>query len=153
MRGLFNSRSLPALCALLLLGCSSIAAQTPAPDITVEEYCRLTVSLMELSVREWQGRLSTASQSKNKADRTKLRAELEKTTQGLREQGDALFRKSGLSRREYLRYASKHKSEIESHLEETPDLYNAIESLKKRIHDLIQDFELTLPKGRKGDQE
>lgn len=104
---------------------------------------------MELSIQEWQERVEAANQ--NKDDRKKLTERLEEITDRNRGLRDETYRRYGMSARDDLRYASAHAKEIESYLEENPDVRNAIGSLKERISSLVQQFEAVVKPAEKGD--
>lgn len=126
---------------LLLLVLGSAAAWTPPRKggITVEDYCRLTQSLMELSVKEWEQRADLAATSKG--DRKKLTAKLEAVTKEYRPLREEVYSQYGMTSAEDLRYASEHQSEIADYLDEHPDIRDSIDSLKARINALIEQVE------------
>jgi hypothetical protein len=150
MRRTKKIRLLPAISFLLLFSFSAMATFGWQDDISVEDYCRLTQSLMELSVQEWQGRLDLATQSKN--DRKGLSQKLEAVTKRSKPLRDEIYLHYGMSPKDELRYASDHRPEIESYLEENPEVRDSIDSLKKRIDDLIQRFEAAAPPPSEGAQ-
>lgn len=134
---------------LLLLCCfaSVVPGQTtdssvvapPATNPTVENYCRLTISLMQRSVEEWQERVPAAERIKT--DRKKLEAALQAVTKKYRDQRTEEYKQFGFDQKTYLHYATDHKTEIESYLEDNPELQQAIDGLKKQIDNLIEQFE------------
>jgi len=122
----------------LVCACTSVAgAQTK--DVTVEDYCRMTISLMELSVQEWQQRTPIAE--KTKADRQKLEAALQDVSKKYRDLRSEKFKEVGLDQSSYLHYATDHKTEIESYLEDNPEIKQAINNLQEQINKLIEQFE------------
>jgi len=108
-------------------------------DLAVEDYCRLTISLMQRSVEEWQERVPIAQKSKN--DRKKLEAALQTVTKKYQDQRSEEYKQFGFDQRAYLHYATDHKTEIESYLEENPEVQKAIDDLQKQINNLIEQFE------------
>ena len=125
---------------VLLLFCtfgSEVRAQST--ELTVEDYCRLTISLMQVSVEEWQERVPVAE--KIRADRRKLESGLEGVTKKFREQRTEKLKQFGISQQSYLNYSTEHKDEIESFLEDNPEVREAIDSLQKQIDKLIEQFE------------
>lgn len=128
-----------AISLLLLFSFSATLTFGQRDPITVEDYCRLTQSLMELSVREWQERLDLAA--RNKDDRKELSWKLEETTKRNKSLRDEIYSRYGMNLKDDLHYASDHRAEIDSYLEENPEISDSIASLKKRIADLIQQFE------------
>lgn len=139
MRRLRTTRLLPLLCLLLLQPPAAAAARAPGGELTVADYCELTRALLELSAREWQERVDAAAQKKG--DRKEMLRTLERVAKSYRAQQDEVYGRFGMSAREDLRYASDHQSEIESYLEENPEVRDSIESLKARIDALIEQFE------------
>lgn len=124
---------------ILLLCAVGSVVRGQSTDLTVENYCRLTVSLMQLSVEEWQERVPVAE--KTKTDRKKLESALQTVTKKYREQRTETFQQFGIDQRAYLNYATDHKTEIESYLEENPEVQQTIEDLKTQINKLIEQFE------------
>jgi len=94
---------------------------------------------MELSVQEWQERVPIAQ--RNKGDRRKLEAALKETTKKYEDRRGEAYQRFAVDQRTYLRYSSDHKTEIESYLEENPDVQSSINELKAQIDNLIQQFE------------
>lgn len=135
-----------ALSFVLLLGCSlGSVVRGQSTDLTAEDYCRLTISLMQLSVEEWQERIPVAE--KIKTDRKKLETALKPVTEKYREQRSEKYQRFGVDQRAYLHFSSNHKTEIESYLEENPEVQQAIDDLKKEIKRLIDQFEsVTTPR-------
>lgn len=125
---------------VLLLVCtwgSEVRAQSI--ELTVEDYCRLTISLMQLSVEEWQERVPVAE--KIKTDRRKLEAGLQGVTKKFGEQRTERLKQFGISQQAVLNYTTEHKAEIESYLEDNPEVREAIDALQKQIDKLIDQFE------------
>jgi len=135
---------------LLMCICASVAsAQTK--DVTVEDYCRMTISLMELSVQEWQERTPVAE--KTKGSRQKLEAALKDVTSKYRDLRSEKFKEFGLNQSAYLHYATDHKIEIESYLEDNPEIKQAIDNLQEQINKLIEQFEgVAVPNAKGGGQ-
>ncbi len=135
-----SSRVAFALSFLLLVLCSSgrvIHAQNK--DLTVADYCRLTISLMQLSVDEWQERVPVAE--KIKTDRRKLETGLQAVTKKYHEQRSEALKQFGMDQRAYLHFSTDHKTEIDSYLEDNPEVKQAIDDLQKQINKLIDQFE------------
>lgn len=126
---------------LVLVSVSAMTVGRPG-EIPVAEYLRLTQTLMELSVQEWQERVDTATE--HKSDRQKLEQKLEEVTERNRSQRNETYRRFGISQKEALQYASSHASEIESYLAENPEVNNSIDSLKERIRMLVEQFEVAM---------
>lgn len=125
---------------VLLLFCSSgDEVRGQSTDLTVEDYCRLTLSLMQLSVEEWQERVPVAE--KIKTDRRKLEGALQAVRKNFRGQRTEKLQQFGISQQAYLHYATEHKTEIESYLEDNPEVRQAIDDLQKQIDKLIEQFE------------
>lgn len=125
---------------VLLLVCtfgSEVRGQST--EMTVEDYCRLTISLMQLSVEEWQERVPVAE--KIKTDRRKLEAGLQSVTKKFGEQRTERLKEFGVSQQALLNYTTEHKAEIESYLEDNPEVREAIDALQKQIDKLIEQFE------------
>jgi hypothetical protein len=151
MRGL-NQRALLKTIILLLVFTATRALTLSQPaEPTVEEYLRLTQALMELSVQEWQERVEVATQ--NRDDRQKLAQKLEEVTDRHSSIRQEMYQRHGMSVRAALLYASKHSAEIESYLEENPDVKSSIESLKERINALVQQFEGMVKPAEEGDRK
>ncbi len=137
--------------ALLLLVSLASVARAQAKEISVEDYYRLTVSLMELSVQEWQERTPVAE--KTKSDRKKLEAALQDVTKKYRDLRGEKFKQFGLDQSAYLHYTTDHKTEIDGYLEDNPEVQQAIDDLKKQINNLIEQFEAAaVPNAKGGDQ-
>lgn len=129
-----------ALAFVLLLLCSfKSVVRGQTTDLTVEDYCRLTVSLMELSVQEWQVRVPIAE--KTKTDRKKLDAALQDVIKKYRDLRNEKFQQFGLDQSAYLHYTADHKTEIEDYLEDTPEVQRSMDDLKQQIDRLIEQFE------------
>jgi predicted metal-binding transcription factor (methanogenesis marker protein 9) len=126
---------------LLLLACLT-AMGLSRFEISTEEYCQLKQALVELSIQEWQERVEAANQ--NKDDRKKLTERLDEITERNRGLRDETYRRHGMSSRDDLRYASTHAKELESYLEENPEVKNSIESLKERLNRLVEQFEAVM---------
>jgi len=126
---------------VVLLVCTfgSSEARGQSAEMTVEDYCRLTISLMQLSVDEWQERVPVAERIKT--DRRKLEAGLQSVTKKFGEQRTEKLKQFGISQQALLNYATEHKTEIESYLEDNPEVREAIEALQKQIDKLIDQFE------------
>lgn len=125
---------------VLLLVCTlGSEARAQSAELTVEDYCRLTISLMQISVEEWQERVPVAE--KIKTDRRKLEAGLQSVTKKFGEQRAERLKQFGISRQALLTYTTEHKTEIESYLEDNPEVREAIDSLQKQIDKLIDQFE------------
>lgn len=137
------TRPLAALFPLLLLLGTAAGRVPQNGGITVEDYCLMTQSLMELSAEEWEQRAELAAA--NKGDRKALAAKLEGVTKQYRPLREEVYARYGLTPREDLNYASRHRSEIESYLEENPDLRAALDALKARIDALIDRVESAAP--------
>jgi hypothetical protein len=144
------TRSKALILIFLLCLCESVRAQNT--ELTIENYCQLTKSLMELSVREWRDRLSAAGEQKQ-ATRKEMIKSLDKVASQYRKSQNQLYKQYGIGRRSYLHYASDHKTEIEGYLEEHQDVRGEIESLREQINGLIQQFETTVPNRREGEQQ
>ena len=125
--------------ALLLFGSMGSETKAQKSDITVEDYCRLTISLMELSLHEWQERVPVSA--KVKGDRQKLETALKDAAKKYDDLRTAQYKQFGLDQKTYVHYATDHKAEIESYLEDNWEVKQAIEFLKMQIDDLIQQFE------------
>jgi hypothetical protein len=110
-----------------------------ARELTVEDYCRLTISLMQRSVEEWQERVPVAE--KTKTDRKKLASALQAVTKKYQDQRTEEYQRFGFDLKTYLHYTTDHKTEIESFLEDNPDVQQSINDLQKQIDNLIQQFE------------
>lgn len=152
MRRLSVARcSLALSFALLLICCSDRATASQPPELKVKDYCRLTVSLMELSVREWNDRIPAAGQ--NITDRKKFQARLDEIAKKYADLQNTNYRQFGTDRRAYLLYAADHSAEIESYLENNASVKDAIDSLKNQINNLIQQFESAMSKRREGGQQ
>lgn len=137
------------LAVLFVCACASVAS-AQRKDLTVEDYCRMTISLMDLSVQEWQERNPVAEKIKG---RQKLEAALQDVTKKYRELRSEKFKKLGLDQSSYLHYATDHKTEIESYLADNPEIKQAIDDLQKQINKLIEQFEgAALPQPKGGDQ-
>lgn len=137
---------------LILLLCLCEPALGQKAEITVENYCHLTKSLMELSVREWRDRLGVAVEQ-SQATRKEMARSLEKITSRYRKPQNRLYKQYGIGRRSYLHYAGDHKAEIESYLEENPDVRGEIESIRGQINELIQRFETAVSNRREGESK
>lgn len=137
------TRTLTTFCLALLLSGAAAGRVRQDGGITVEDYCRLTQSLMELSVREWEQRAELAAAGKE--DRKALAAKFEAVTKQYRPLREEVYARHGLTPKEDLRYASEHRAEIESYLEENPDVRDALVSLKVRIDALIAQVESAAP--------
>ena len=135
-----SSRVALALSLVLLVLCSSGGVtRAQGKDLTVEDYFQLTISMMQLSVDEWQERVPVAD--KIKTDRRKLEAGLQSVTKKFREQRTEKLKQFGINQQAYLNYSTEHKTEIESYLEENPEVRQAIDDLQKQIDKLIEQFE------------
>lgn len=143
-------RPLTAFCLALLLSGAAAARAPRNGEITVEDYCRLTQSLMELSVKEWEQRAELAAAGKE--DRKALAAKFEEVTKQYRPLREEVYARHGLTPKEDLRYASEHRSEIESYLDENPDVRAALDALKARIDALIEQVESAAPAPPEGGQ-
>jgi hypothetical protein len=150
MYRLINIRWSIILSFLLLLSFES-GVDAKAEEIKVSDYCQLTQSRMELSIREWQERLAVAEQSKS--DRKKMLAQLEEITKRYDVLQHDLQRQFGISAGDYLRYSSDHQAEIESYLDAHPDVKNGIKSLQERLKDLIDQFESAASAHQEGEQK
>lgn len=125
---------------VLLLVCTfGSEARGQSTEMTVEDYCRLTISLMQLSVDEWQERVPVAERIKT--DRRKLEAGLQSVTKKFGEQRTERLKQFGISQQALLNYTTEHKTEIDSYLEDNPEVREAIDSLQKQIDKLIEQFE------------
>lgn len=127
------------LLLLLLLPGAAPARALPAGEITVEDYCRLTQSLLELSVKEWEERADLAAS--NKGDRKAMAAKFEKVTKHFRPLRAEVYARHGMTPAEDLRYASDHRQEIADYFDENPDVRDAFDSLKARLNELIKQVE------------
>ena len=151
----------------------SVASTTPASqnEITVEVYCQMTVKLMELSLQEWQERVAAVGQgaadrkrklrvmpsvlewrgrvtATGQADRDERIVKLEEITRRNQSLRDDVHRQYGMSAKDELRYVSEHASEIDSYLEDNPEVRESIQSLKRNINILIEQFEAVVnPRG------
>jgi FMN phosphatase YigB (HAD superfamily) len=132
---------------LLLLG-PAAASPVQQSKITVEDYCRLTQSLLELSVREWEERADLAAT--HKSERKQLTTKLAAVTNRYRPLREESYNRYGLSLAADLRYASEHQSEIETYLDENPEVRDALDTLKQRINALIEQFESAAPPPAEG---
>jgi hypothetical protein len=152
MRRLSSAQySLALSITLLLFFCSDGETCAQPQDLKVEDYCRLTVSLMELSVREWNERVPVAEQ--NKGDRKKFQARLDVIAKKYQNLQNKSYHQFGAGRRAYLQYSASHAAEIESYLQDNPDVKGAIDSLKNQIDNLIQQFESAMPQRQEGGQQ
>ena len=147
------TRTLSTFLLLTLLPVPSANARAPLPDggLSVEDYCLMTQSLMELSVGEWEERARAAAA--NKGDRKKLGAALEDVTKRYRPRREEIYGRYRMSPKEDLRYASDHQSEIADYLDEHADIRDALDSLKARIDALIEQFESAAPAPPEGGQQ
>src|ERR1700730_13507249 len=134
--------------ALLLVCCFAGVVRAQTKDLAPEDYSRLTISLMELSVQEWQERTPVAEKIKN--DRKKLEAALQDVTKKYRDLRSEKFKEFGLDQSTYLHYTTDHKTEIDSYLEDNPEVQLAIDDLKRQIDKLIEQFEAAAPPQPKG---
>lgn len=114
-----------------------VAPQATTP--TVEDYCRLTISLMQRSVEEWQERVPVAD--KTKTDRKKLASALQAVTKKYQDLRSEEYKQFGFDQKTYLHFATDHRTEIESYLEDNPEVKQAIDDLQKQIDRLIEQFE------------
>ena len=150
MRRLHRTALLQTIIILLVLTFTPASTPSQAAEPTIEEYLRLTHVLMELSIQDWRERVEVATQIKD--DRQKLAQKLEEVTDRHSSTRQETYRQHGMSARAALLYASKHASEIESYLEENPDVKSSIESLKERINALVQQFEGIVKPAEEGDR-
>lgn len=134
-----SSRFFALSFVLLLCCCFGSVVRGQSTDLTVEDYCRLTISLMQLSVEEWQERVPVAETIKT--DRRKLEGALQAVTKKFRDQRAEKLQQFGISQQAYLHYSTEHKTEIESFLEDNPEVRQAIDDLQKQIDKLIEQFE------------
>jgi len=161
---LFRAMILPLLMV-------SVGSTTPAwnDEVTVEVYGQMTLKLMELSLQEWQERVSAIDQNtdgrkkrkliqkwrqnvtaadQDTDDRRKWTLKLEDITRRNQSRRDEVHRQYGMSAKDELRYVSEHASEIDSYLEDNPEVKESIQSLKRNINILIEQFEaLVNPRG------
>lgn len=128
---------------LLLLGYAAVSRPARAGEIAVEDYVLMTQSLLELSVAEWEERAEVAAA--HKGDRKALTAKLEAVAGRHKPRREEVYSRFGLSPGEDLRYATDHRAEIESYLEEHPDARDTLASLKGRIDALIEKVESAAP--------
>lgn len=145
------TRALSTLLLLLTLAHGPAAdarVARPGGGLSVEDYCAMTQSLMELSVSEWEERAQAAAA--NKGDRKKLAAALEDVTKRYRPRREEVYGRYGMSPKEDLRYASEHQSEIADYLDEHTDVRDALDSLKARINALIEQVESAAPPSQEG---
>lgn len=128
-------------CFVILVLCCSFggAVRAQSRDLSVEDYCRMTISLMQLSVAEWQERVPVAE--KIKTDRRKLESALQPVTKKYRDQRAEALKQFGMDQQTYLQYSTEHKTEIDGYLEDNPEVQQAIEDLRKQIDRLIEQFE------------
>lgn len=147
------TRTLSTFLLILLSFAPAADARAPRRDggLTVEDYCLMTRSLMELSVGEWEARAKAAAA--NKGDRKKLAAALEDVTKRYRPQREEVYARYRMTPKEDLRYASDHQSEIADYLDNHADLRDAIDSLKARIDALIEQVESAAPPSTEGGQQ
>jgi hypothetical protein len=152
MRRLSSAQySLTLIFVLLLLCCPVRRTSARTPDLKIEDYCHLTVTLMELSVSEWNERIPVAEQ--NKGDRKKFQARLDEIAKKYSDLQNESYRQFGTDHRAYLTYATAHAAEIESYLEDNPKLKDEIDSLKDRIDTLIHQFESITSSHREGERQ
>lgn len=144
------TRPLATASLLLLLLCPAGLHARRAGAVTVEDYCLMTQSLMELSVQEWEQRAELAAAGKG--DRKALAAKFEEVTKQYRPLREEVYARYGLTPGEDLRFASEHQSEIAGYLEEHPDLRDSLDALKTRINALIDQVESAAPAPPKGEQ-
>lgn len=139
------TRTLAAFFLLLLTLPPGAVSPLPARGggITVEDYCGLTKSLMELSVKEWEERAQVAAA--NKGDRKTQAAKLEEVAKEYRPQRGEVYARYGMTPSEDLRFASEHRSEIADYLDEHPEVRDSLDSLKARIDALIEQVESAAP--------
>jgi hypothetical protein len=154
--------SLLTLTFVLLILCSfegvvrgqstdTIGVAPQATEPTVEDYCRLTISLMQRSVEEWQERVPVAE--KTKTDRKKLASALQAVTKKYQDQRAEEYQRFGFDLKTYLHYTTDHKTEIEGYLEDNPEVQQAIDDLKKQIDSLIQRFEAAASPHQEGEKK
>src|SRR5262245_26344185 len=120
-------------------------------ELTAERYCLLTKSLMELTAREWKDRIETAKGLK-RSPRKEMVERLDSLANQYRKSQNRLYRQFGIGRSAYLSYASDHKIEIESFLEDHQDVKGEIDSIKDQINGLIQKFESVMANRQEGEQ-
>lgn len=146
-----------ALIVIFLLASGFAPVHAQNAELTVEDYCQLTRSLMELSVGEWQDRVSALGQVKggpvevqSKGGNKELLGDLEKISSRHRRLRNQLYKEFKIGRRAYLSFASDHRVEIESYLEEHPEVRADIDSIKDRINRLIEQFESAMSARKEG---
>jgi hypothetical protein len=146
------TRTLSTFLLLTMLLPGAAAAYAPPADggLTVEDYCLMTQSLMELSVKEWEERAQAAAA--NKGDRKKLSAALEDVTKRYRPRREEVYGRYAMTPKEDLRYASDHQSEIADYLDEHTEVRDSLDSLKARIDALIDRVESAAPPSTEGGQ-
>ena len=107
----------PTAAALLLLAVSAtmIAAQAEERS-PIEVYLDLTIARLQMVLDTW--------------------AEEDRAPTGAEEA--ALCEEYGFSAKEYYRFASTHRKEIERYLESNPEIRDEIEALSQQIQDLLQ---------------
>ena len=139
------TRTLAAFFLLLITFPSGAASPLPARggSLTVEDYCDMTKSLMELSVKEWEERARVAAA--NKGDRKTQTAKLEEVTKEYRPLREEVYGRYGMTPQEDLRYASEHRQGIADYLDEHPEVRDSLDSLKARIDALIERVESAAP--------
>lgn len=151
MFSFFKLRGATPTLAWLLLLCSPAAAIRQGAEMSVEEYCRMSKALLEVAVDEWSARIDAAEGHTGK--REQLSKKLEGVTESYRARRGEVYRRHGMSTAADLRYARAHDEEIRSYLEENPEVRDAIESLRRRVGDLIERFEAVAPGAAKEDED
>jgi hypothetical protein len=119
-----------------MLGSSVWPAQ---PDLSVADYCEITLKASAVSEFEWKDRISLAQSHRGTSKSLDMNLQTLDSQYGrLRSQLSSHY---GTTFQEYLRYGASHQSAIKLYLEQNPGVKTALDDVSARIRSLREQME------------
>jgi hypothetical protein len=126
----------------VVLSISLLAALLLVPiakALSVEEYCRLSIELLQASVEEWRERVAVASRFPH--DQSSRRSGLNAVAKKYKRVRRNACAQYGASPRELLNFMAENKEKVDSYLQSNHDVRLAIDSLTSELHSLVAQYE------------
>jgi len=122
----------------LLVSLCFLTAAEPG-DFTLDNYFQLTKVRLQAAAIEWQARIAAAQQAKGDRKMLLTRSNaISKEYAGYHRQFHAKFGTNPIT---YMRFGTEHAKEIDSYLEENPQVKQEIDSLRQTVEGLMQTFD------------
>ena len=143
MTGIGRCRGVEMAVLIALLAQFAWPAQ---PELSVQDYCEISLKVSQLTEAHWTDRISLAQRHQGPMkDLDKQLASADSRYDRLRTQ---IYAQYGTTFQDYLRYGASHHGAIQGYLENNPQVRSAIEHAQSRVHSLREQLDPVMSRKR-----